>query len=308
MGFVKPTEPPACTLVHLSDLHVCRPETAPWRAFRNKRLLSVLSWKIRRGREHHPAVFERMAEAAGKMAADQVAMTGDLTQLGLPTEFDGALEHLRRLGPPGRVFAVPGNHDALVAAPAADALGGVSDYLAPDPPHATGRLEFPTLRARGRIALIGVSSALPTPPFSAAGRIGAGQLERLAAILRSCGTAAMYRAVLIHHPPIPKGIAPRKRLLDAAALHAVIARHGAELVLHGHTHRRSRGRLAGPGAPVPVCGISSATSTRSDRPHRAAFHLFRIHPSGRGWQTTLQAHVYDPGRAEFLAEAEEALC
>src|SRR5512133_1026962 len=40
MDFVKPPEPPAGTLIHVSDLHLCRPDTAPWSAFRNKRLLS----------------------------------------------------------------------------------------------------------------------------------------------------------------------------------------------------------------------------------------------------------------------------
>jgi 3',5'-cyclic AMP phosphodiesterase CpdA len=307
MGFVKPTEPPACTLIHLSDFHVCRPETAPWSAFWNKRTLSVLSWKIRRARAHHSGVFDRLAEAAGRIAADQVTVTGDLTQLGLPAEFDLAVEHLCRLGPPDKVFVVPGNHDALVAGPAAETLAGTSGYLASDPPHETGRPRFPTLRVCGRIALIGVSSAHPTPPLSAAGSIGADQLARLAALLQSCGQKALFRVILIHHPPLADGVAPRKRLLDAAALHAVIARHGAELALHGHTHRRSRGRLVGPEGLVPVFGISSATATGGDRLHRAAFHVFRIYAAGQGWRTTLQTHARDPGRGEFLAEAEEPL-
>jgi hypothetical protein len=58
---------------------------------------------------------------------------------------------------------------------------------------------------------------------------------------------------------------------------------------------------------VPVFGISSATAAGGDRPHRAAFRAFRIRSADRGWHTTLQDHVYDPGRAEFLAEAEEAI-
>lgn len=307
MDFVKPPEPPAGTLIHVSDLHLCRPDTAPWSAFRNKRLLSALSWKLRRSREHRPEVFDRLAEAAGRTAADLVAVTGDLTQLGLPAEFDRALEQLRRLGPPDKVFVIPGNHDALVTDVAAGLPAALSDYLAPEPPHGPGPLEFPTLRTRGRIALIGLSSAHPTPPFSAAGSIGAGQLERLAGLLQSLGNRAMYRALLVHHPPVLDGVAPRKRLLDAAALQAVIARHGVELVLHGHTHRRTRGQIAGPRGPVPVCGISSATATRGDRLHRAAFSVFRIHSTGPGWRTSLQAHAYDPGRAEFLVEAEEAV-
>jgi hypothetical protein len=58
---------------------------------------------------------------------------------------------------------------------------------------------------------------------------------------------------------------------------------------------------------VPVCGISSATAPRGDPLHRAAFGVFRIYSTGPGWRTRLQAHSYDPGRAEFLADAEETI-
>jgi hypothetical protein len=58
---------------------------------------------------------------------------------------------------------------------------------------------------------------------------------------------------------------------------------------------------------VPVCGISSATATRGDPLHRAAFGVFRIYSTGSGWRTSLQAHTYAPDRAVFLAEAEETI-
>ena len=55
----------------------------------------------------------------------------------------------------------------------------------------------------------------------------------------SSGSAepASSACVLIHHPPLP-GQAKRFRgLEDAAGLEAVLSRHGAELVMHGHNHR-----------------------------------------------------------------------
>jgi 3',5'-cyclic AMP phosphodiesterase CpdA len=307
MGFVKPTEPPAFTLVHVSDFHICRPGTAPWSAFVNKRALSLLSWKVRRGREHDPKVLEALAKATGGIPADQVAVTGDLTQLGLPAEFDRAREHLQQFGPPARVFAIPGNHDALVAAPAGDPFAAVADYLASDPPPDPSRPRFPSLRIRGRLALVGVSTAHPTRPLSAAGSIGSDQLARLAALLQACGREAKYRVILIHHAPLADGVSPHKRLLDAAGLFTVIERHGAELILHGHTHRRSHGRLPGPTGPVPVVGISSGTAVADDPRRRAVLRVFRIHPAGTGWRTTRQDHAYDPARGIFLPEAEETL-
>ena len=44
----------------------------------------------------------------------QIAVTGDLTHLGLPDEYRQAAEFLRRLGPPEQVAVIPGNHDAYV--------------------------------------------------------------------------------------------------------------------------------------------------------------------------------------------------
>ena len=38
---------------------------------------------------------------------------------------------------------------------------------------------IPTLRRRGPVALIGLSSAVPTPPFMATGTLGRAQLEAL---------------------------------------------------------------------------------------------------------------------------------
>ena len=309
MNFVKPTGQPAATLVHISDFHLCRPRSAPWSAFVNKRALSLLSWKARRGREHGSNVFDALVEAARRIPSDQVAVTGDLTQLGLSAEFEQARAWLRRLGPPEKVFVVPGNHDALVAPPAGHPFpfAAVADYMASDPAAALAQPEYPTLRLRGCLALIGVSSAHPTPPFSAAGSIGRAQFGRLAALLADCGRRALYRTVLIHHPPSAEGISPRKRLQDAPDLRALIERHGAELILHGHIHRRFDSRIPGPAGPVPVCGTSSATALAADRRHRALLRVFRIHPAGPGWRTTLQDFAYHPDAGRFLPESEKSL-
>jgi 3',5'-cyclic AMP phosphodiesterase CpdA len=96
-------------------------------------------------------------------------------------------------------------------------------------------------------------------------------------------------------------------LRDAAGLQDVIARHGAELILHGHTHRRSRSEMPGPSGPVPVFGISSATAVHGDSRHRAAFAVFRIAPADGGWSATRQEHVYDPAGCRFLPEPEVRL-
>ena len=137
---------------------------------------------------------------------------------------------------------------------------------------------FPYLRIRGPVALIGVSTAVPTPPFMATGRLGGPQIARMAALL--AGTAAQFRVVLIHHPP---HVVPRsrlERLVDAAAFREAVAAAGAELVIHGHNHLRSLAWIDGPRGRVPVIGVPSASAAFGTDHDAAGYNIYRIagHP------------------------------
>ena len=99
---------------------------------------------------------------------------------------------------------------------------------------ARGLLEGEFVRRRPWVA-IGVTTAVPTLPFRATGRLGAAQLDRLAGLLDELGRAGFFRIVLIHHPPVSKA-GRSTALLDAPVLLRIIAAHGADLVLHGHDH------------------------------------------------------------------------
>ena len=88
----------------------------------------------------------------------------------------------------------------------------------------------------GRVALIGLSTARPSAPFLATGRLGERQLVRLDRMLAETAASGLFRVVLLHHPPAAHTVRWRKSLLDGAALRDVLARHGVELVLHGHAH------------------------------------------------------------------------
>ena len=79
-----------------------------------------------------------------------------------------------------------------------------------------GAVGFPYLRRRGPLALIGLSTAVPTPPFMATGRLGEAQLARLAETLVALAREKLFRVVLIHHPPVSEA-KRHKRLTDAGA-------------------------------------------------------------------------------------------
>ena len=104
-----------------------------------------------------------------------------------PEAHSRVLRRIFRMADAGtRVVLVPGNHDACVAAPWDRTFALWRDYMASDEDGGeASRSPFPSLRIRGDIAFIGLSSACPKPPLMATGTIGKEQLSRLPALLRA---------------------------------------------------------------------------------------------------------------------------
>ena len=101
---------------------------------------------------------------------DHIAVTGDLANIALPEEFTRGRHWLDRLGSPKDVTLVPGNHDVYVRGAEALAQHAWGDICAAT----TAPAGFPFVRRRGPLALIGLSTAVPTAPFMATGRLGDG--------------------------------------------------------------------------------------------------------------------------------------
>ena len=243
-------------LAHLSDPHLSPAPFPGGREWRLKRFLGWVNWKRGRERLNDMEALARLVADMRAQNPDHVAMTGDAVNLALRSEFARAASWMHGLGDPADVSFTPGNHDAYVRA----ALPALAETFAPW----TEGYRFPYLRRRGEIALIGLNTGRPTAPFLATGRLGAAQLAALAALLRE--TAGLARVVMIHHPPIRGGRFPALRGLDdAAALEAVVAQCGAELILHGHTHRAMAHRLPSP-ATRNACGFAPVLGARRSPP------------------------------------------
>ena len=281
-------------LAHFSDPHIAPlPKVRPAQ-IANKRFLGWLSWKRRRRHVHRREILDALAADLRGQAPDHVVVTGDITNIALPEEFRQAGDWLAALGAADWISVVPGNHDAYVALPWAEGLGTWAAYMSGDgeaaaPEHGSGAADagqgaFPFLRRRGPLAIVGLSTALPTPPGSAAGALGDGQLDRLARGLDSLGREGRFRCVLLHHPPHDNGISRRKRLIDAEGFRAVLRRTGAELVLHGHDHSFHDVRLPGPRGPIPVFGVPSASARLGERRPGAHYQIYGIERGGAGWR------------------------
>jgi len=274
-------------LAHLSDPHLGPIPTPRARELANKRGLGFINWYRGRHAIHRPEVLALVERDIAQRKVDHIAVTGDLVNLALTAEFAAAHQWLARLGPPERVTVVPGNHDAYVRAAAAHPLRYWGDYMRGDAdgplttPGAT--THFPFVRRRGPVALVGLSTAVPTGPLMATGRLGADQLMRLADVLDALGHEGVFRVVLIHHPPLSRFKQHMKRLIDAGPLRRIIAEHGAELVLHGHAHVHLLAWLDGPNGRVPAVGVPSASAAEDPHGHPAAYNLYAIERAGNGW-------------------------
>lgn len=271
----------------------------------NQRILGYLSWRLKRGRHHQARVLDALLEDLERIHPHHIAITGDLTHLGTQGECVETSTWMERVGSPHDVTVVPGNHDTYVRELWERTLIHWAPFMTDNGQH--GPSAFPFLRIRGPVALIGLSSARPTPPFFATGRLGSPQLERLAKFLIETGRQGLMRVILIHHPPVPGSITWRKRLVDGQEFCHVIQRHGAELVLHGHAHTPLFREIDAHGKRIPVIGVPSASCMPSIQGETAQYHLFKIRKKAGGCEVLLVIRGYDPSMNRFLDIEKKAM-
>lgn len=273
-------------LAHLSDLHLGPLPRPRARDLAGKRLTGWFNWERSRAHVHNMDVLASLIADIHARNPDHIAVTGDLANIGLPAEFELARSVMETIGAPDGASFTPGNHDAYVRS----SLDHLARAFAPWATDDGGKAGYPYLRVRGDIALIGLSSGVPTAPFMASGRLGARQREALGRILDDTKARGLARIVMLHHPPNKTGASIGRGLMDASAFETLIARHGAELVIHGHNHKLSVMHLRGPDRrPVPVVGVASASAAGGSRTHRAGYNLFRVARAGEGFAIQAQA-------------------
>jgi len=244
---------------------------------------------------HRPEVLARLVADLRTQGADHIAVTGDLVNLGMPSEHERGLRWLKELGRPADVSVIPGNHDiysplwrdcgigrwrAYMSGFGSDdgdcreavvSAGGGPDCFSGCVPsdRSDGRYSsfspasFPYVRVLGKIALIGVNSAIPTKPGRAVGLVDHDQLGRLAKSLDELARRRLFRVVMIHHPPLVGQARPRRALMNADEMEALLLTYGAELVLHGHNHRNMLAWRTWEGQSFPVVGVPSASAAWS---------------------------------------------
>ena len=289
-------------LAHLSDVHLGPLPEIAYRDLVSKRITGYVNWRRNRASALHGGVSDLIVADLKAQQPDHIAVTGDMMNLALDGEIELSRLWLEALGAPADVSFVPGNHDAYVTGALAKACKSWSAFMQGDGTQDPTRPgTFPYLRVRGQIALIGVSSARATAPFMASGFFGERQAERLSRLLDETRKMGLFRVVMIHHPPVRGAAAAHKRLFGIARFQKVMRRHGAELVLHGHTHLPTTYRLEGRDGSIPVIGVAAAGQAPGGKRPAGQYNIFTIEGSPGAWRVDLMRrgvsdanpHVHD---------------
>jgi 3',5'-cyclic AMP phosphodiesterase CpdA len=291
-------------LAHLSDAHIGPLPRPHRRELLGKRITGYMNWQRGRSLTHNMDVLAAVVADIHAQRPDHIAMTGDILNIGLKAEFPFAAAWLDTLGPPDKVSFVPGNHDAYTRGSMPHLASTFAKWTTSD---ATGASGFPYLRVRRGIALIGLSSGVPTAPFLASGRLGSKQRGHLDALLAALARENVPRVIMVHHPPNRGGGGAGRSLTDRREFEEIVSQHGAHLVIHGHNHRMTISYIERNKARIPVVGVQSASATGGTRMHRAGYNLFRIECEKDGVKITARARGLSAGTSTMADLGEYRL-
>ena len=210
-------------IAHLSDLHVLATSSSswsPWNEVARRRARKVL----------------RAVAAAKERGATHFVLTGDLTELGTPSQFEALAEvlHAAELDP-DCVTLVPGNHDAYTSP---DAWRAAMD--GPLRPYRRASATEPgKVVDLGDAVLLPIDVACHQPLGRAAGELSTETADAIELRVRDLSQWGRPIVLALHHPPLPHawrawqwidGLRGHRRLVD------VLERFDDTFVLHGHLH------------------------------------------------------------------------
>jgi Icc protein len=180
--------------------------------------------------------LRRSLSTAHRVGASHVVVSGDLTEIGTPGEYETLAEVLHDSGfAPETVTLVPGNHDLYSTADAWKwALEGPLAAYA-----RTSAAEPGKVVDLGAAALLPIDATFHQPVTRSAGLLGDDALDVIA---RRAGDPALAGKPLLlvqHHPPFVRKTSALHwidGLVGAARLMSVLESFRNLFVLHGHLH------------------------------------------------------------------------
>jgi 3',5'-cyclic AMP phosphodiesterase CpdA len=221
-------------LAQVTDLHLVERDHARRTGTEWKRLhyLSALRRIDFEARRHNALTALRQA----RRSARHVVLTGDLTEDGVPSQFELLAEVLDESGiDPLRVTLVPGNHDRY-----ADPTAFEQALAGPLRAYAQTSQMGGIFELGSEVWMMPVSTAIPQSWLRAAGRLSNEDVQRIDRFAFDARCARKLALIVQHHPPHGFGPAPWNfldGLLNADAGKALLRTHAGLTFVHGHTHK-----------------------------------------------------------------------
>ncbi|MBM4373431.1 MAG: metallophosphoesterase, partial [Deltaproteobacteria bacterium] len=266
-------------IAHISDLHIL--DLAGIRAgrFLNRRLLGGVNLALYRRGQYRTDILERLIEDILREGVDHVAITGDLSNLALESEFERVFHLVKLLGGYDRVSVVPGNHDCYTGG--AIAARRFEKYFHGFMYQGYTDLKtvfYPYQKVLGDVLLVGLNSACHTTPPMSYGTIGARQLDALDRLLAAPRVRTLRKIVLLHHAlhRRPWHVEATTRLVNRENLLRVLVRNRVDLALYGHDHAGRIWELDEAGHRLHLVNCGSSTRLGPEPEHRARYRIVHL--------------------------------
>lgn len=228
----------ATRIGHLSDVHVPAPGSMRIRDAFSKRLTGWLNFKLKREKEYDVEVLKKAVDRLIEANVDLVVISGDLSNLSFRAEYERAFAILSKFTSANVPWVViPGNHDRYLPSSDDGTFEEIFEAHLGEP--LDGGERWPRLHKLNGITIVGLNSAVPTPPFQAWGRVGEHQIAAVERAIPAILERGVPVLVAVHHHI---GKAPNKakdherNLKDSDAVVALTEKLGAKLLIHGHNH------------------------------------------------------------------------
>ena len=300
-------------LGHISDLHILKIEDPkPWEFF-NKRLVGGANLLFKRSKSHSSTVVkEALRHLDDDAGVDHIAITGDLSNLALASEFAEAANILADIPQAAeRISVIPGNHDYYTHETASSRR--FEQYFAPymttDMPGYRTESGYPYCQFKeDDVAIIGMNSAVPTPWFFATGEVEQAQIEATAALLDDPKVRDRFKVVMIHHHLVPfehSRVEYSRRLTNADDVLDMLRWHDADLAIHGHNHHfatielpqlRGRGTLR-------ICEAGSTSIGSYSDPYFGG--KFNVYDIVDGRLKRIETHLFESHDVGFVQWKEQ---
>jgi 3',5'-cyclic AMP phosphodiesterase CpdA len=222
-------------LAHVTDLHLVEMDHARRTGTEWQRLHYLSAGRRIDAEGRRLKALEAM-RVAGRNAR-HIVLTGDLTEDGVPAQFDLLAEVMEEAGlDPDCVTLVPGNHDRY-----AEPQNFEKALEGPLRAYATTSSAGETFELGRDAWLMPVSTAIAQSWLRSAGRISDEDVDRIERFATDARAAGKLALVAQHHPPQGYGGTAWNfidGLLNAAVGKALVRAHAGLTFVHGHTHKR----------------------------------------------------------------------